>query len=132
MLKFDQKTVVATSFESALDIVRKHYPGVEINSISLQNPTEQILFDDSIPVGINKRTRTKSSNDQDLIAENHPKFLPRTRKARLFDEQDIAKQVWEMYPGTYQRAERAKEWKKRTNGKSERALYRRSANLDLK
>jgi hypothetical protein len=63
---------------------------------------------------------------------NKPKIPQRTRKARLFDEQDIAKQVWQMYPGTYQRTERTNEWKRRTDGKSERAFYRRSAELGLK
>lgn len=72
---------------------------------------------------------------KDLVASRidsqiiEPRITPRTRQARLFDERDVAKQVWDMFPDTHQRAERAQEWKKRTNGKSERALYRRSAEL---
>lgn len=36
-----------------------------------------------------------------------------------------------MYPDKHQRAERAQEWKKMTNGKNERTLYRRSVELGL-
>ncbi len=66
--------------------------------------------------------------DSEII---EPRITPRTRQARLIDERDVAKQVWDMYPDTHQRAERYQEWKKRTGGKSERALYRRSAEMGL-
>ena len=71
---------------------------------------------------------------RDLVASRiaaviiEPRITPRTRQARLVDERDIAKQVWNMFPDTHQRAERNREWVART-GKSERALYRRSAEL---
>lgn len=74
------------------------------------------------------------TNWKDLVASRidsqiiEPRFQPRTRQARLIDERDIAKQVWDRFPDSHQRAERNEEWKKRT-GKSERALYRRSAEL---
>jgi hypothetical protein len=57
-----------------------------------------------------------------------PKITPRTRQARLVDERDIAKQIYDKYPDS--REDRYREWKERT-GRSERALYRRAAELGL-
>ncbi len=57
-----------------------------------------------------------------------PKITPRTRQARLVDERDIAKQIYDKYPDS--REERYRVWKERT-GRSERALYRRAAELGL-
>lgn len=71
---------------------------------------------------------------KDLVASRidsqiiEPRFTPRSRRERVIDERDIAKQLWDKFPDSNQRAERNEEWKKRT-GKSERALYRRSAEL---
>jgi len=55
-----------------------------------------------------------------------PKITPRTRQARLVDERDIAKQIYDKFPDS--REDRFREWKERV-GKSERALYRRLADL---
>ena len=57
-----------------------------------------------------------------------PKITPRTRQARLVDERDIAKQIYDKFPDS--RDDRNREWVART-GKSERALYRRAAELGL-
>lgn len=57
-----------------------------------------------------------------------PKITPRTRQARLVDERDIAKQIYDKFPDS--REDRNREWIERT-GKSERALYRRAAELGL-
>jgi len=57
-----------------------------------------------------------------------PRITPRTRQARLVDERDIAKQIYDKHPDN--REERYREWKERV-GKSERALYRRLADLGL-
>ena len=73
---------------------------------------------------------------KDLVASRidaqivEPTITPRTRQARLLDERDIAKQIYDKYPDSHQRADRDKEWKERV-GKSERALYRRLADLGL-
>ncbi len=45
-----------------------------------------------------------------------PKITPRTRQARLLDEQGIAKQIYDKYPDS--REDRYREWKERV-GKSE-------------
>jgi len=58
-----------------------------------------------------------------------PKIKPRTRQARLVDERDIAKQVYNSFPDD--RDARRKEWERMTGGKSERALYRRAGELGL-
>jgi hypothetical protein len=71
---------------------------------------------------------------RDLVASRidaqivEPKITPRTRQARLVDERDIAKQLYDQYPDS--RDERFRAWAERT-GKSERALYRRAAELGL-
>ena len=57
-----------------------------------------------------------------------PNITPRTRTARLVDERDIAKQIYDKFPDS--RDDRNREWVART-GKSERALYRRAAELGL-
>ncbi len=57
-----------------------------------------------------------------------PKITPRTRQARLVDERDIAKQIYDKFPDS--REDRFREWKERV-GRSERALYRRAAELGL-
>lgn len=57
-----------------------------------------------------------------------PKITPRTRQARLLDERDIAKQIYDKFPDS--REDRFREWKERV-GKSERALYRRLGDLGL-
>lgn len=57
-----------------------------------------------------------------------PKITPRTRQARLVDERDIAKQIYDKYPDS--REERFREWHERT-GKCERSLYRRASDLGL-
>ena len=57
-----------------------------------------------------------------------PKITPRSRQARLMDERDVAKQLYDKYPDS--REDRCREWKERV-GKSERALYRRAAELGL-
>lgn len=73
---------------------------------------------------------------KDLVASRidaqivEPTITPRTRQARLLDERDIAKQIYDKYPDSHQRADRDREWKERV-GKSERALYRRLADLGL-
>ena len=58
-----------------------------------------------------------------------PKIKPRTRQARLVDERDIARQVYNSFPDD--REARRKEWERMTGGKSERALYRRAVELGL-
>jgi hypothetical protein len=71
---------------------------------------------------------------KDLVASRidaqiiEPRIAPRSRMARLIDERDIARQIYSMYPDN--REDRNREWKART-GKSERALYRRAAELGL-
>lgn len=57
-----------------------------------------------------------------------PKITPRTRQARLVDERDIVKQIYDKFPDS--REDRFREWKERV-GRSERALYRRAAELGL-
>ena len=57
-----------------------------------------------------------------------PQITPRTRQARLVDERDIAKQIYDKFPDS--REDRCREWKERV-GKSERALYRRLNELGL-
>ena len=71
---------------------------------------------------------------RDLVASRidaqiiEPKITPRTRNARLVDERDIAKQIYDKFPDS--REDRFREWESRT-GKSERALYRRAGELGL-
>jgi len=57
-----------------------------------------------------------------------PKITPRTRQARLVDERDIAKQIYDQFPDS--REDRYRLWKERV-GRSERALYRRLADVGL-
>lgn len=71
---------------------------------------------------------------RDLVASRidaqiiEPRIEPRTRHARLVDERDIAKQIYDKFPDS--REDRFREWQDRT-GKSERALYRRAGELGL-
>ena len=68
----------------------------------------------------------------DLVASRidsiilEPVVKPRTRKAQIKDELDIARQLYEKYPNS--REARNREWMSLT-GKSERALYRRGSEL---
>ena len=71
---------------------------------------------------------------RDLIASRidssiiEPKIKPRTRQARLIDERDLAKQLYDKFPDS--REDRNREWHQKT-GRSERALYRRAAEMGL-
>ena len=71
---------------------------------------------------------------RDLIASRidaqiiEPRITPRTRNARLVDDRDIAKQLYDKFPDD--RQARFNEWHERT-GRSERALYRRAGELGL-
>lgn len=71
---------------------------------------------------------------RDLVASRidsaiiEPRIAPRTRRARMVDERDIAHQVYDKFPDD--RESRRREWMAKT-GKSERALYRRAAELGL-
>ena len=71
---------------------------------------------------------------RDLVASRidaqiiEPRIKPRTRNARLIDDRDIAKQIYDKFPDS--RENRIREWQERT-GRSERALYRRAGELGL-
>lgn len=49
-IKVAHRYVVAATFESALDTVRRHHPGIEIKGVSLQNHTngQKVLFAESV------------------------------------------------------------------------------------
>jgi hypothetical protein len=53
-VKVSHRYVVASSFESALETVRRHHAGVEIKGISLQNHTngQKVLFSEAIPASV--------------------------------------------------------------------------------
>lgn len=49
-VRASHRYVVASSFESALETVRHHHPGVEIKGVSLQNHTngQKVLFSEAV------------------------------------------------------------------------------------
>lgn len=101
-----------------------------------KKPLDLRLLDNAFQDRLMYDKRECQTHWKDLVASRidsqiiEPRIAPRTRQARLIDERDVAKQIWDKYPDTHQRAERSKEWKMRT-GKSERALYRRAGELGL-
>jgi hypothetical protein len=57
-----------------------------------------------------------------------PKIKPRTRQARMIDERDIVRQIYNKFPDDVDA--RYKEWKTRV-GSSQRAMYRRAVEAGL-
>ncbi len=98
------------------------------------NPLDLRLLDLSFKDRLMYDRGQSQTHWRDMVASRieaeivEPKITPRSRQARLVDERDIAKQIYDKYPDS--REDRYREWKERV-GRSERALYRRLADLGL-
>jgi hypothetical protein len=100
--------------------------GKPLSMRDLDNALKKRLQYDNHESQTHWRDMVTSQIDETII---EPKIKPRSRQARLVDERDIARQVYNSFPDD--REARRKEWERMTGGKSERALYRRAGELGL-
>ena len=97
-------------------------------------PLDLRLLDNALKDRLMYERNECQTHWKDLIASriegqiSEPKTKPRTRAARILDEQSICKQIYSKFPDS--RENRNREWVSLT-GKSERALYRRAESLGL-